>query len=478
MNANWPIVTVDEIKSDSQYSCVGGPFGSSLSRKHYVDYEGIPVIRGVNLENDKFKDSDFVFVSEKKAKELHRNLAYPGDIVFTQRGTLGQVAIIPNDSKYDKYIVSQSQMKLKVDSKKVDPYFVYLFFRSNVAKKEITNRAIIGGVPHINLGILKSLEFPYPPLTIQKSIAGVIKRYDEKIDINNQINQTLEQIAQAIFKSWFVDFDPVKAKIAAKQAGATPDQIERAAMCAISGKTEEQLAQLPPETQQHLKTTAALFPDSFVKSELGDIPEGWNVCPLSKYIDVKHGFAFKGEFFVEEATQNILLTPGNFKIGGGIKFDKIKYYKGPVPEDYILNKNDLLVTMTDLSKQADTLGFPALVPKVEGSFFLHNQRLGKVVSKKGVLNKYFLYYLFRSHRYRGEIVGSATGTTVKHTAPKKILIFQHPFHGVLEKVFDDFMASLYPKIECNMNNNTTLEELRDTLLPKLLSGEINVNNVA
>ena len=279
-------VKVDDITSEEKYSCVGGPFGSSLSRKHYVEEEAVPVIRGINLNGDQFSDDGFVFVNEEKADELYRNLAYPGDIVFTQRGTLGQVAIIPENVRFERYVVSQSQMKLTVNKKIADSYYIYLYFRSAEAKRVIGNNAIIGGVPHINLGILKAIEIPLPSLSVQKRIVGIIKNLDDKIKGNRQANQTLEQIAQAIFKSWFVYFEPTRAKITAKQNGQDP---ERAAMAAISGKTLEELDQLSPEQQQQLKTTASLFPDVLTDSELGEIPEGWKINPLSKMVELIGG---------------------------------------------------------------------------------------------------------------------------------------------------------------------------------------------
>jgi type I restriction enzyme S subunit len=108
----------------------------------------------------------------------------------------------------------------------------------------------------------------------------------------------------------------------------------------------------------------------------------WKFVKLGDLIDITHGYAFKGEFFREAPPGDILLTPGNFAVGGGFKSDKLKYYVGDVPEDFILFKNDLLVTMTDLSKAADTLGYPALLPQSpKNCHFLHNQRLGKVIIK-------------------------------------------------------------------------------------------------
>ena len=143
----------------------------------------------------------------------------------------------------------------------------------------------------------------------------------------------------------------------------------------------------------------------------------WRNVTLGDLIDIGHGFAFEGKYIHDEPRGDLLLTPGNFAIGGGFKRDKFKYYDGPVEEAYVLEEGDLLVTMTDLSKQADTLGYPAVVPAcTDGRRYLHNQRLGKVIPKDtGELHTRFLYYLMCSAKYRHEVLASATGTTVKHT---------------------------------------------------------------
>jgi type I restriction enzyme S subunit len=150
------------------------------------------------------------------------------------------------------------------------------------------------------------------------------------------------------------------------------------------------------------------------------LPIRWTKVTLRDLIEIKHGFAFAGEHIRDVPPGDVLLTPGNFAIGGGFKADKFKYYDGTVPGEFILNADDLLVTMTDLSKTADTLGYPALVP-LSVSRFLHNQRLGKVIIRDGApVRKDFLYYLLRTKEYRNEVLASATGTTVKHTSPTSL----------------------------------------------------------
>ncbi|EMN7214026.1 restriction endonuclease subunit S [Vibrio vulnificus] len=190
----------------------------------------------------------------------------------------------------------------------------------------------------------------------------------------------------------------------------------------------------------------------------------WPLHSLSDFINVKHGFAFKGEFFKAERTSDLLVTPGNFAIGGGFKSDKFKFYDGPVPEDYVLSEGDLIVTMTDLSKQADTLGYSALVPAIAGSRLLHNQRVGLVEFKNDELDITYLYFLLRSKEYRHHVVSTATGSTVKHTSPTKILsfAFRKPPKDIQIDIGKKLIA-LEEKIENNTQTNQTLEQIAQAI---------------
>lgn len=186
----------------------------------------------------------------------------------------------------------------------------------------------------------------------------------------------------------------------------------------------------------------------------------WKDTYLGNLIEIKHGYAFGGGYFRDEPPGDILLTPGNFAIGGGFKSDRFKYYDGPVPEEFVLSEGDLLVTMTDLSKNADTLGYPAIVPKSPSDArYLHNQRLGKIVVKdqSSVYSRY-LCYLMRSREYRHEVVASATGTTVKHTSPKRIERFRFRLPPLNDQqAIACILGALDDKIELNRRMNRTLE---------------------
>ncbi len=163
-----------------------------------------------------------------------------------------------------------------------NPKYCYYLLRS----MDFSGLNAGSGVPTLNRNHLHPLKVRRPPIDQQRAIANILGGLDEKIDLNRRINQTLEAMAQALFKSWFVDFDPVKAKIAAIQEDRDP---LRAAMSAISGKSDAELDALPREQVAHLAVTAALFPDEMEASELGEVPKGWVIEPLSKMIQLIGG---------------------------------------------------------------------------------------------------------------------------------------------------------------------------------------------
>ena len=186
---------------------------------------------------------------------------------------------------------------------------------------------------------------------------------------------------------------------------------------------------------------------------------------LGSYIRMKHGCAFKGEYFTEAETPDVLVTPGNFAIGGGFLTDKPKYYAGPVPDDYILQEGDLVVTMTDLSKAGDTLGYPALVPRMLGRRYLHNQRIGLVEIKEGAeADKRFLFYRLRASDYRHHILATASGSTVRHTSPGRIREFETTLPAITEqRAIAGVLGALDDKIEQNRRTALALERLAQAI---------------
>ncbi|MEZ8766384.1 restriction endonuclease subunit S, partial [Vibrio alginolyticus] len=181
---------------------------------------------------------------------------------------------------------------------------------------------------------------------------------------------------------------------------------------------------------------------------------------LSELITIKHGYAFKGSSMVDYPTSEILVTPGNFAIGGGFKSSKLKFHSGDIPEGYQLSPGQLVVTMTDLSKDSDTLGYSALIPD-DGFTYLHNQRIGLVdIKDEKQIDKLFLYFLMRTPSYRHEVLASSTGTSVKHTSPTKIMDYAVNLPPInIQKKIAGYLYDLELKINNNKAMNQTLEKL-------------------
>jgi type I restriction enzyme S subunit len=190
----------------------------------------------------------------------------------------------------------------------------------------------------------------------------------------------------------------------------------------------------------------------------------WRAVSLGELFRVKHGFAFKSEYFTDEPQATVLVTPGNFAIGGGFQDGKRKYYNGQLHEDYVLKPGQVVVTMTDLSKESDTLGYAASIPN-DSTIWLHNQRVGLLEFKNEIpTSPRFVEYLLRTHEYRSWIVGSATGTTVKHTAPGRIESFTTKIPPIEEqRAIARILGTIDDKIELNRHANEALQAMARAL---------------
>lgn len=200
----WQQMKLGDIARKDRYGMVDGPFGSNLPASLYTD-SGIPVVRGVNLSlgQKRFRDNNYVFVSDDTANRLKRSLCQPYDIIFTKKGTLGQTGIIPTDSDYSHFLLSSNQMKLSVNTEITDALYVYYFVSSPYSRQRILIDAMTTGVPKINLAYLRNFPILLPPIKVQKKIAATLSSYDDLIENNKRRITLLEKMSEEIYREWF-----------------------------------------------------------------------------------------------------------------------------------------------------------------------------------------------------------------------------------------------------------------------------------
>ncbi len=322
-------------------------------------------------------------------------------------------------------------------------------------------------IKHLTGRALGELRIPFPPIEKQRSISKVLSSLDDKIATNRRINQTLEAMAQAIFKSWFVDFDPVKAKIAAKQEGRDP---LRAAMSAISGKPETELDALPPEQYEQLAATAALFPDEMEESELGDIPRGWAYGALGDICSFTAGSAFKPEY--QGSTE------------GEFPFIKVSDMNLAGNEVFIQSANNFVSKSQQSEMKAKLHPLGATVFAKIGVALISNRRrllttptiidnnLMSASPAEGKSGKYFLYSMLSTLDFNTLVSGTAL-PYINVSDLKKIPIVRPPYDAC--HAFEAKASSFFSMMQTLAVQSSTLATARDALLPKLLSGEIEAS---
>ncbi len=342
-----------------------------------------------------------------------------------------------------------------------DNDFAYYLTRSEYVRSyAISQMTGSSGRQRVPTAALASLEVAVPPLPVQRAIARILGALDDKIELNRKMNETLEQKARAIFKSWFVDFDPVRAKAAVRRRHPkwTDAQVSRAACPGLK-----------PEI-------AALFPDSFQDSELGEIPKGWKVDALEQHVHVEKGLSYKGEGLADEGLP--LHNLNSVYEGGGYKHEGLKHYTGEYRDRHVVKAGDLIVANTEQGFDYLLIGFPAIVPHCYGDDGLFTHHLYRVRPlPASPLTPRFLYFLLMSHDVREQVIGCTNGTTVNMLAADGLRRPEFPMPPAeLVDRFDRLATPTFDLMEQNVARSRTLAAIRDALLPKLMSGELRVES--
>lgn len=346
----------------------------------------------------------------------------------------------------------------------------WLYFQIKHVAFELGIRAVGSATKFLTKRILDDYEINLPDLDTQNYIARVLWKLENKIQLNTQINQTLEQIAQVLFKSWFVDFDPVCAKVQALSEGMSLEQAELTAMQAISGKTPEELtalSQTQPDCYAELAETTKAFPCEMVEIDGVEAPKGWEKTTLSEICEMQNGYAFKSSDWMEQGIPVI-------KIGSVKPMIVEVEGNGFVSEDYSKLKPDFLLTSGDIL--VGLTGYVGEVGRIPtGKIAMLNQRVATFLPKEIDKNHCFYNYIYclaRQSQFKEFAEINAKGSAQANISTKELLKFPIiKANDKLHILFENRVKELLERILWNSQNAETLAKTRDLLLPRLLNGE-------
>jgi len=394
---------------------------------------GIPLITAKIVKNGQINNIQEYIATKDYDSWMRRGIPKPGDVVMTTEAPLGEIAQLDNR----KVALAQRLITLRSDSKLLDNNYLKFLMQSSFVQDQLHARATGTTVLGIKQSELRKINLAIPPLPEQKAIARILSSLDDKIELNRQMNQTLEAIAQTIFKSWFVNFDPVRAKMEGKQ----PAGMDAA--------------------------TAALFPDEFEDSSLGLIPKGWKVAPLPEVIEVNPSRSLSKGKIAPYLDMKNMPTQGHrpnswieraFSSG-------TKFIKG----------DTLMARITPCLENGKT----AFVDFLEDGQVGWGSTEYLILRPKPPLPVEFGYYLARSDELRTHTIQNMTGSSGRQRAPAEC--FWHYLMAVppasIAQCWGDLVKPLMARNTTNCDQSFTLALTRDALLPKLLSGEIRVKDL-
>ena len=464
MSCNWPVVKTGDI-----FELINGYAFKSLD----FTADGAAVLKIKNIKAGKLNLDNLAFVDTSFLSKKPDKIVLRDDLLITMSGNrhdgsmetwVGKVCWFGLSTNY---MVNQRVgiLRLKKNINANPRFLAYQLSSVEFQHHFIAVATSSGGQANLSPTQIKSTELFLPPRQVQDAVAKVLGELEDKIKVNNQLNQTLEQIAQAIFKSWFVDFEPVKAKIKALEVGGSDEGALLAAMQAISGKDKTQLTQLQTEHPEHynqLRTTAELFPSAMQDSELGEIPEGWNygllsdISQLNKSSWTKRTFPSEIEYVDLANTKNgIIENTSRYAANEAPSRARRKLSKGDTIIGTVRPGNRSYAFIYDDSNMlTGSTGFAVLTPENRDfAEFLYI----KATSEQSID---YLAHLADGGAYpavRPEVVSS-----VPSILPSDALVRR--FHHTVSPYFKS--------IGENNKESSLLTKVKLALLPKLLSGEI------
>ena len=445
---DWKVVTLAD--------CASFQEGYVNPSKNEPSYFGgtIKWLRATDLNNGfVYKTSQTLtekgFLSAKKSAVLFE----PDSLAISKSGTIGRIGILK-----DYMCGNRAVINIKVNENICNPLFI--FYTLLNSKEQIETLAEGSVQKNLYVSALSKVKLLLPDINKQKEIGYILNTLDQKIELNTQINQTLEQIAQALFKSWFVDFDPVRAKVQALSDGLSLEQAELAAMQTISGKTPEELTallQTQPERYAELAETAKAFPYEIVEVDGVEVPKGWEVTPLSGLFALISGTQIPKEEHIYEAKEGYerFIQNRDYSSNNHITYVEIS------KKNKRCTEKDILI---DRYGDAGKIRF--------GISGVYNIALAKIVLNDNKLTEYLRWFLMQPKQkaYFEQASGASTRASLNTSTFKgiNVVIPSNYILNLFSKISDTYLDSLRNLKE----ENNTLMKTRDSLLPKLLKQDV------
>lgn len=416
-----------------------------------------PYIRVRDMKGKFIPTDELEYVPDHIFPKIKNYLVNTNDVIVSIVGTIGLVSIITEKLNN----ASQTENCAKLSGlDRIDAEYLYYFLISEIGQAEL-QKATVGAVqPKLPLYGLENVSIDWKTRTEREEIVKQLNSLDNKIQLNTQINQTLEQIAQALFKSWFVDFDPVRAKVQALSDGLSLEQAELAAMQAISGKTPEELtalSQIQPERYAELTEIAKAFPCEMVEVDGGEVPKGWEVTPLSGLFALISGTQIPKEEHIYEAKEGYerFIQNRDYSSNNHITYVEIS------KKNKRCTEKDILI---DRYGDAGKIRF--------GISGVYNIALAKIVLNDNNLTEYLRWFLMQPKQkaYFEQASGASTRASLNTSTFKgiNVVIPSNFILNIFSKISNTYLDSLRNLKE----ENNTLMKTRDFLLPKLLKQDV------
>jgi type I restriction enzyme S subunit len=447
MAGSWDIATVSELQREGVLLVEDGNHGEYRPRPDEFVDEGVAFVRAADMDGGRVLFGAASKINQRARQRITKGIGKGGDVLLSHKGTVGKVALAPLSAP--PFVCSpQTTFWRTLDPDRLDRRYLYAFLRSPALHAQLATRAgETDMAPYVSLTSQRGLSVTLPPINVQRRIGETLGVLDDKIDLNRRMAETLESIARALFKSWFVDFDPVRAKAEGRETG------------------------LPREI-------ADLFPDRLVTSEIGTIPAGWSLRPLGEIAaELETGRRPKGG--VAEYQTGIPSIGAESIVGlGKFDFGKTRY----VPEAFFANMRQGVVKSRDvlLYKDGGRPGeFEPHVAMFGDGFPFESCCINEHVYRIRARDEFgqnLLYFWLSSEGALEEMRIRGTGVAIpglNSTQARSIAVLEPS--SSIAKAFDDLVEPLVARILNAANESRKLAELRDALLPKLISGELRVN---